>query len=93
MVCYSIVLGAAIVMHGLRNKVRNSVPHTNVLSLLLWGGSIALVIDHLFNGELFLLGGNLAWDLLLGIAMTLGIFIIWALYVAVSRSASRPLRA
>jgi len=89
MVCYSVVLGAAIIAQGLKGKIENRVPHTNVLSLMLWGGSIALIIDHFVNGELFILSGNLLWDLLVGSAMALGIILIWALYVAVRKSLKR----
>jgi len=92
MVCYSIVLGAAIVMQGLRKKVQNRLPQTMVLSILLWGGAIALVVDHFMNGELFLIGGNVLWDLMVGFGMTAAIFAIWGLYVVVRKSLKREHR-
>jgi hypothetical protein len=84
--CYTIVLGAALCMQGLRARIQNRIPHANVLSLLLWGGAIALVVDHLMNGELFLLSSNLLWDLFVGIGMTVAIFVIWGAYVVVKRA-------
>lgn len=92
MVCYSIVLGAAIVVHGLKNKMQSRLPHTIVLSILLWGGAIALVVDHLMNGELFLISENVLWDLLVGIGMTTAIFAIWGLYVIISKSLKKEHR-
>jgi len=89
MVCYTIVLGTAIVVQGLRNKIQKALPHANVLFLLLWGGAIALVVDHLLNGELFLISANVLWDILLGTAMTIAILTIWTLYVIVSTCLSR----
>ncbi len=89
MVCYSIVLGAAICMQGFRHRVQNRLPHTNVLSLMLWGGSIALLLDHFMNGELFLLSG-FAWELLVGFVMVLGILTVWGMYVVLSKTLNKP---
>ena len=46
------------------------------LELMLWGGSIMLLIDHIVNGELF------AWDLrelvTIGIPMSVVVTAVWA---------------
>jgi len=47
------------------------------LSLLYWGGALFGVIDHLWNGELFLISGDIVKDLLLGAVITVSIFIFW----------------
>jgi ACR3 family arsenite efflux pump ArsB len=48
------------------------------LELMLWGGSIMLVVDHLVNGEFF------AWNpmelLTVGLPMSLAVTAIWAVY-------------
>ncbi len=47
------------------------------LTLMLYGSALFGVIDHLWNGELFLISENLAGDLLLGmtiVAITLGVW-------------------
>ena len=48
------------------------------LELMLWGGSIMLVVDHLINGEL------LTWNpvelLTVGLPMSLVVTAIWAVY-------------
>jgi hypothetical protein len=82
-------------VQGLRSKMSGALPEGRILSILLWGGSIALIVDHLVNGELLLFSGNLLWDLTVGCAMTGAIFLVWGLYVGIGRSlakASRVLR-
>lgn len=48
------------------------------LELMLWGGSIMLVVDHIINGEFF------AWNpmelLTVGLPMSLAVTAIWAVF-------------
>ena len=48
------------------------------LELMLWGGSIMLVVDHIINGEFF------AWNpmelLTVGLPMSVAVTAIWAIY-------------
>lgn len=48
------------------------------LELMLWGGTIMLLVDHLINGELF------AWNprelLLVGLPMSVVVTIVWAIW-------------
>ena len=88
MVCYAVTTGAALIHGILRYKIpswKTSV-HQMWLSLLLVGGALFGVVDHLWNGELFLFGGNLVVDLLLGVTITLVIFITWAILVVLDKS-------
>lgn len=55
------------------------------LTLLFFGGALFGVIDHLWNGELFLISENIASDLLLGVAIVAVIFAAWGVTVAWSR--------
>jgi hypothetical protein len=48
------------------------------LMLMLYGGSLFGVIDHLWNGELFLVSEDWVKDLVLGIVITAGIIFTWA---------------
>jgi hypothetical protein len=84
MVCYVIPVAAALVHHGLRKNVKklNNNPRQSWLTLLLAGGGMFGIIDHLWNGELFLIGPNLLSDLALGTAITVGIFFFWEILVA-----------
>ncbi|MEM3555526.1 MAG: hypothetical protein QXF56_02315 [Candidatus Micrarchaeia archaeon] len=78
MVCYTIPTIAAVVHHFLGNKIpswRNQQHRS--LSLLLVGGAIFGVVDHLWNGELLLIGENIVSDLLLGFAITAAIIVAW----------------
>jgi len=55
------------------------------LNLLFWGGALFGVIDHWWNGELFLVSENLGSDLLLGVAITLTILVVWGIMLAASK--------
>jgi hypothetical protein len=75
--CYGVPVIAALILNG-RNKLKKiSSARLDKLNLLLLGGSIMLIVDHLWNGELFLIGKNLAKDLFLGVAMTGAVFGVW----------------
>jgi len=83
MVCYIVPTVAAISHYFARKKVK-SWKHSQrqkALNLLLAGGAIFGIVDHLWNGELFLIGPNPAKDILLGFLITLTITAIWAAMV------------
>ncbi len=84
MVCYVIPVAAALVHHGLKKNVKklDNDPRQSWLTLLLAGGGLFGVVDHLWNGELFLIGPNILSDLALGTAITVGIFCFWEILVA-----------
>ncbi len=52
------------------------------LTLLFWGGALFGFVDHLWNGELFLISKDMSKDLLLGVVITLVILMAWAVTVA-----------
>ena len=84
MVCYSIPVAAAIIHFISRKKItglKNNVHHL-WLNLLLAGGAIFGVVDHLWNGELFLIGEAPLMDLLLGVAITVMIFVVWLIFTS-----------
>ncbi len=83
MVCYAIPVVAAVVHHGLRKNVKGlrENPRQSWLTLLLAGGGMFGFIDHLWNGELAMIGSNLLSDLTLGTAITIGIFCLWEVLV------------
>ena len=47
------------------------------LMLMFYGGALFGVIDHLWNGELFLISENWVKDVLLGVVITVGIILAW----------------
>lgn len=46
-------------------------------------------IDHLWNGQLFLIGPNLLLDLALGTIITLGIFCLWEILVMTDKATTK----
>lgn len=83
MACYIIPVVAAIV-HGIsrkRTKLFRNDEKQKWLSLLLTGGAIFGFVDHLWNGELFI-SKNLGKDLMLGVTITLTIFMVWGILIA-----------
>ncbi|MFH1316258.1 MAG: hypothetical protein ABII01_01960 [Candidatus Woesearchaeota archaeon] len=72
---------AAMIFHfllGKNNEKIGKYRHSSTLSYLFLGGAIFGIVDHWFNGELFLLSSNLIEDMILGITITLVILIIWS---------------
>jgi len=96
MVCYIIPTSAAamVLAHRFFGKKKDIPGHQ--LSLLLGGGAIFGIVDHWWNGQLTLIGSNIASDLLLGLAITVAIYAVWFGMLALSptihaqESASRP---
>ncbi|MGQ9622248.1 MAG: hypothetical protein ACUVTO_02175 [Candidatus Caldatribacteriaceae bacterium] len=73
--CYVGPLSGAIVASFLWKKTKSIKVFW--LTLLFWGGALFGVIDHLLNGELFLISENIAWDLLLGAIITVSTLLAW----------------
>ena len=88
MVCYTVPLIAAIShFFMIRNitSLKNSI-NQRWLGLLLAGGAIFGLVDHWWNGELFLLGENILFDLMLGVTITIAIVIVWAVIIKLNKS-------
>jgi hypothetical protein len=93
MVCFTVPTVAAIAHLIMRKNVirwKGSRYHL-WLNLLLAGGAIFGLVDHWWNGELFLLGENLLMDMMLGVAITVSIFIIWTVIVTLDKSKSKDI--
>ena len=93
MVCYVIPTIAAIGHYILRRNIRSWRENTYQiwLSLLLAGGAIFGIVDHLWNGELLLIGENILSDIMLGISITITIFIIWAVLLYLDKTKMRKI--
>jgi len=87
MVCYTIPTAAAIVHYIMRRKIKGwrEDVYQSWLNLLLAGGAIFGVVDHLCNGEIFLIGENVLLDLLLGVIITTAIVLIWDMIVIIDK--------
>ena len=55
------------------------------LTLMFYGGALFGVVDHWWNGELFLISENIGHDLLLGVVITAFILVFWGITIAYSR--------
>ena len=55
------------------------------LMLMFYGGALFGVIDHLWNGELFLVSKEWVKDLSLGVVITVGIILAWAGVLALAK--------
>jgi hypothetical protein len=88
MVCYVVpTIGALAVylFRTLRTGWRKNT-HLYWLNILLVGGSLFGLVDHAWNGELLILGGNIILDIALGITITTAIIIAWAFLVVIDRA-------
>jgi len=84
--CYAVPLSAAAVLFAARKTGKSDSASLRALNLVLGGGAAMLVVDHIWNGELFLVGGNIASDLLLGVAMTAAAVGFWAVAQAFAKT-------
>jgi hypothetical protein len=81
MVCYTIPLATGVIF-ALRRRLKNKKDKEGFwLNLMFLGASLFGVIDHLWNGELFLIGENVISDIFLGVTITLSVFVAWGLMV------------
>jgi hypothetical protein len=85
MVCYIVPLVATILgtAHS-KASDRHSVKEF-WLNIMLLGGALFGLIDHFWNGQLFLISANWFLDLALGGTITLGIFASWGIIVSKDR--------
>ena len=84
MVCYIIPLVAAIITSTIWGSQQRG-PAGWWLNLLLYGGALFGVVDHLWNGELFLMGEAPLMDVLLGVTITAVIFAGWGITLGIAK--------
>ncbi|MBI5158651.1 hypothetical protein HY992_00875 [Candidatus Micrarchaeota archaeon] len=85
MVCYAVSLAAFLFVH-FAGKNKSSDKN---LELMLAGGAVFGVVDHVWNGQLFLISENLFWDLALGVVIVASIFLFWSLSKTLNFFSSR----
>ena len=80
--CFLVPLTQSIATTIYRKTTKNTDSfvgrNLKTLELMLWGGSVMLIVDHIINGEF------LAWNpmelLTVGLPMSLAVTAIWAVY-------------
>ncbi|MBF0569926.1 MAG: hypothetical protein HQL18_04055 [Candidatus Omnitrophica bacterium] len=85
--CYTIPAASSVVTTILWSKTRN--PHVGQLNTLFYGATIFGVVDHLWNGELFMISPNIGKDLMLGVTITLTVVAAWGINLVLARSRSK----
>jgi carbon starvation protein CstA len=91
MVCY-VVPAVAAVVHGiLRKKIPGlkNDPKQQWLSFLLIGATVFGAVDHLWNGELFLIGKDVMSDIMLGFAILATVLVVWGIFVVSEKIAEK----
>ena len=99
MACFLVPTGTAIVTTAMGKKVPEKY-HMNWLNSMMWGGVVMLAVEHIAHGEIvlyppFLTAGLyevLPEMLKVGVPMTLCIFLIWGVMVAVAARMSKRVK-
>ena len=93
MVCYAVPTAAAIAHFIMRRNITSWKGNTYHLwlSFLLAGGAIFGLVDHLWNGEIFFIGEYVLLDIMLGVAITVTIVVIWAIMIIIDKSKAKKL--
>lgn len=81
--CYTVPLAGAIVTSVVWKKTKS--PKLWWLNIMFYGAALFGVIDHWWNGELFLISENTAKDLMLGVTITIGILVAWAVTLGLAK--------
>ncbi len=84
--CYIIPTAVLIFLSIINKKVKIKEPEKGWLYLLLLGAVIFGVVDHLWNGEIFLISEEPLKDIALGIVITLSVFIVWRIIVYIYKT-------
>lgn len=99
MACFVVPAGAAIVTTAIGKKVPEKY-HLNWLNSMLWGGVVMLAVEHISRGEIvlyppFLTAGIsevLPEMMRVGVPMTLVIFLIWGMMIAVAAKMAKSIK-
>ncbi|MCM8789689.1 MAG: hypothetical protein NC916_01520 [Candidatus Omnitrophica bacterium] len=91
MACFLVPTAAVMVTTAVRKKIPEQL-HINWLNSMLWGGVVMLAVEHIAHGEVVLYPPFLTASLSevlpemvkVGVPMTLVIFLLWGIMVAVS---------
>jgi hypothetical protein len=81
--CYTVPLVASIIT-TIRGRQKKE-PKLWWLNFLLYGGTLFGVVDHIWNGELFLISASVVKDIALGFVITAVIFAGWGIIIALSK--------
>lgn len=81
--CYTVPAAAAILTTFIQS--RNKRTPLFWLMLMFYGSALFGIIDHLWNGELFLISENWAKDLGLGVLITIVTILAWRVILSLAK--------
>ncbi len=81
--CYTISLAAAIITTIWWRRKKEA--RIWWLSLMLYGGTLFGIVDHIWHGELFLISESIVKDLSLGCIITATVFACWGIILGLSK--------
>lgn len=84
--CYIIPTITLIFLTIFRKGLKIKEPEKGWLFLLFLGAVIFGVVDHLWNGEIFLISENPLKDIILGVVITISVFIVWQIIVYIYKT-------
>jgi len=82
--CYVVSIAAAAVTSLTYSRVKSIKIWW--LTLMFYGGAVFGIIDHLWNGELFLVSANTPKDLILGVVIVVTTILLWTMILLLSKS-------
>jgi len=99
MACVVVPTAAAIVITAMGKKIPEKY-HMDWLSSMMWGGAVMLAVEHVAHKEVVLyppfLTAGIAevWPEMMrvGIPMTLSVFLVWGVMVAIASIASKRVK-
>ncbi len=74
--CYAGPLAGAVITHTIWSRTRSVKVWW--LTLMFYGGALFGVVDHWWNGELFLVSDKIGRDFLLGVVISGLILFVWS---------------
>ena len=91
MVCYIVPAACTVAafLLGKSNKAGKKNLHLDSLFLMMFGGSIFGIVDHLWNGELLMTGPEPVLDLLLGVVISTAVFMAWMGLVVLDKHSNK----
>ncbi|MCK5580641.1 MAG: hypothetical protein KAJ18_05140 [Candidatus Omnitrophica bacterium] len=81
--CYAIPVVGAVITSVVWKKTKDVKIWW--LNIMFYGGAVFGIVDHLWNGELFVVPENLAHDLWLGCFISLAVIVCWLGLVRMSQ--------
>lgn len=81
--CYVVSIAAAVVTSLTWSRTKSIKVWW--LTLMFYGGAMFGVIDHLWNGELFLVSVNTPKDLILGVLIVVTTILLWGMMLLLSK--------